>query len=160
MVWTCCLLLPLAAWRAEAAIVSWVGGSGDWNIATNWSTGALPGPGDDVVISPVTTSIAVTHSLGTHTVNSLMSEVAFQLTGGSLKVATTLQVNNTFTLSGGTLAMATIYKGANTNSLFVVNGSGGTLSGVTVNGVLLMDNFTLLGTLQVGLPYGGQRLGA
>jgi len=27
----------------DAATVSWVGGSGDWNTLINWSTGALPG---------------------------------------------------------------------------------------------------------------------
>jgi hypothetical protein len=100
MVRTCCLLLLLTAWRAEAAVVSWVGGSGDWNTATNWSTGALPGPGDDVVISPANISITVTHSSGTHIVSSLMSQVAFQLTGGSVTVSNTMQVNNTFTLAG------------------------------------------------------------
>ena len=134
----CCLLLLLTAWRAEAAAVSWVGGSGNWNTATNWSTGALPGPGDDVVISPVATSITVTHSSGAHTVNSLMSQVAFQLTGGSLTVSNTWEVNNTFMVAGGALVEATVLLGTNGGS-FIVNGSG-TLDAVTVNGVLDVGN--------------------
>src|ERR1035438_4172396 len=116
----------------SAATVSWVGGSGDWNTATNWSTGALPGTNDDVVISPLAT-VTVTHSSGTHAVKSLTSQKAFQLTGGSLMVSNTVQVNNTFTLAGGTLAKATVLQPTNNASL-LVNGSG-TLDGVTVNGV-------------------------
>src|ERR1051326_2725814 len=39
-----CALLVAGGWGdARAATVSWTGGSGDWNTATNWSTGALPG---------------------------------------------------------------------------------------------------------------------
>ena len=145
--------------------MSWVGGSGDWNTATNWSTGALPGPGDDVVISPVDMSSTITHSSGAHTVNSLMSQVAFQLTGGSLTVSNTVQVNNTFTLAGGTLFQATVLQGTN-GAAFVVNGSG-TLDGVTVNGVLdvgntyggarlaVLDGLTLNGTCYVGNPTNG-----
>src|SRR5262245_59460934 len=38
--------------RCVPALVNWVGGSGDWGDAANWSTGARPGPTDDVVIGP------------------------------------------------------------------------------------------------------------
>jgi len=69
----------LAAVSLRGATVSWVGGSGDWSTAANWSKGALPGPIDDVVISPTNTAITVTHSSGSDTINSLMSQVAFQL---------------------------------------------------------------------------------
>ena len=132
------LLLALITRPLSAATVSWIGGSGDWNTATNWNTGALPGTNDDVVISPVATSITVTHSSGTHSVKSLMSQRAFQLTGGSLTVSNTVQVNNMFTLAGGTLAQATVLQGTNGAGL-IVNGSG-TLNGVTVNGILDVGN--------------------
>ena len=119
------VLLP-----ANADTVSWVGGTGDWNTVANWSTGALPGPNDDVVISPASSSITVTHSSGTHTVKTLTSQRAFQLTGGLLTVSNTVQVNNTFTLAGGVLVNATVLAATNGAS-FIVNGSG-TLDGVTV----------------------------
>src|ERR1035438_1785816 len=114
----------------SGATVSWVGGSGDWNTATNWSTGALPGTHDNVVIG-AGASITVTHSSGTHTVQSVQSQQAFVLSGGSLTVSNTVQVNNAFTLSGGTLVNATILQGTNGASFTV---SSGTLDGVTVNG--------------------------
>ena len=117
----CCAVLLMTAWAAGAATVSWVGGSGDWNTVTNWNTGALPGTNDDVVIG-AGASITVTHSSGTHTVNSIQSQQAFVLSGGSLTVSNTVQVNNTFTFSGGTLAQATILQGTNGGS-FVLNGS-------------------------------------
>ena len=143
-----------------AAAVSWVGGSGDWNTAANWSTGALPGTNDDVVIGSGP-GITVTHSSGEHTVRSLMSQQAFQLTGGTLAVSNTAQVNNVLTISGGALAQATVLQGTNGAS-FVV--AGGTLDGVTVNGTLDVGNsrnganltvtngLTLNGTALVGNP--------
>ena len=43
--------LVLSCAHTRSAVISWIGGSGDWNTATNWSAGALPGPDDDVVIA-------------------------------------------------------------------------------------------------------------
>ena len=30
--------------------VKWIGTSGNWNTAADWSTGSVPGAGDDVTI--------------------------------------------------------------------------------------------------------------
>jgi hypothetical protein len=46
--------------------VRWTAGSGDWNTATNWSGGMLPGPADIAVID--TNGITVTHSSGSHSI--------------------------------------------------------------------------------------------
>ena len=54
------LLLIISGFRAEGATVSWIGGSGDWNTPANWSTGALPGPNDAVMIG-TEPNITVTH---------------------------------------------------------------------------------------------------
>jgi hypothetical protein len=143
----------------SAATVSWVGGNGDWNTTTNWSTGSLPAADDDVVISSGP-AITITHSAGTHTVHSVQSEQAFVLSGGVLAVSSTFQASNTFTLSGGTLQTATV---------IVTNGSGlvvqsGTFDGVAVDGLLDVGNtfnaaalevtngLTLNGTTLVGNP--------
>ena len=64
--------------------IFWVGGSGDWNTATNWNTGVLPGPTDDVLIN-VQGDIVVTHSTGSHTARSLFSQNAIVLAGGSTR---------------------------------------------------------------------------
>src|ERR1039458_4112598 len=114
----------------RGATVTWIGDSGDWNAATNWSTGSLPGTNDNVVIG-AGASITVTHSSGTHTVSSVQSQQAFVLSGGSLTVSNTVQVNNTFTLAGGTLAQATILQSTNGSSIQVTGNS--VLDGVTLN---------------------------
>jgi hypothetical protein len=121
-----------------AARVSWIGGSGDWNTATNWSTDALPGTIDDVVIN-AGTAITVTISSGTHVVKSILSQQTFVLSGGTLSVLNTMQVNNNFNLSGGTLSGAIVLQGTNGGSLIVQN-QNAILSGVTVNGILDVGN--------------------
>jgi hypothetical protein len=85
------------------AIVTWTNpGGGDWETVGNWSTGALPGPGDDVVID--LPGVTVTHSLGTDVVNRLTSQDALAISGGSLTALRASSVNNTLGLTGGTLA--------------------------------------------------------
>ncbi len=154
------LFVATALLPVNAATVSWVGGSGDWNTAANWSSGALPTTNDDVVINPASTSVTVTHASGIHAVKSLASQRAFSLTGGSLTVSNTVQVNNTFTLAGGTLVKATVLAATNGN-IFIVSGSG-TADGVTLNGVVdvgstysganltVLNGLTLNGTALVG----------
>src|ERR1039457_1481378 len=156
------LFVSLFLLSVEGATVAWVGGSGDWNTGTNWSTGSLPATNDNVVIG-AGASITVTHSSEMHTVNSVQSQQAFVLSGGSLTVSNTFQANNTFTLSGGTLARATVVM---TNGFSLV-ASSGTLDGVTVNGnwdvgasvsgatLTVLDGLTINGTLQVGNPTTG-----
>jgi hypothetical protein len=40
--------IQVAAAPTESQTVHWVGGSGDWNTGSNWSTGAPPSERDDV----------------------------------------------------------------------------------------------------------------
>jgi len=58
-----CLLISLLLCRMLIAVECChrFMGSGDWNNVTNWSSGALPGPNDDVVIDRPG-AITVTHS--------------------------------------------------------------------------------------------------
>jgi hypothetical protein len=119
----CAFCCPI---HVHAATVTWIGGSGDWDTATNWSTGQLPGPSDDVVIG-AGASITVTHSSGTDTVNSIQNEQTFVLSGGSLAVSSTVQADGPFTVDGGTFTLS----GGITSSNFVL--AGGTLTG---NGVI------------------------
>ena len=119
-----------------AATVTWTNATGgDWSNTNNWSTGALPGAGDDVIIPPGS-PITVTHSTGTDTIHSLQNNQAFTLSGGSLAIATTLLASNTVTLAGGTLTTATVVT-TNGASLVV---SSGKFDGVTVNGTLDVGN--------------------
>jgi hypothetical protein len=109
--------------RDLLATVNWANPlGGDWNTASNWSGGALPGAGDDVIIGPI--GGTVTHSSGTHSVHSLTSAANFVLSGGSLTLAGLSTLNSKFTLSGGTL---TERGELDLNDAF--NWMGGTLAG-------------------------------
>src|SRR5262249_21068180 len=121
--------------RIVPATISWTGpASGDWEAAANWtdtSSGAhrLPILTDDVFVGSGNT---VTHSTGSDTIHSLLSNGALALSGGALTDTTTLEVTGTFTLRGGTLNQATVVA----DTTITGTGSGGTLGGVTLQGIL------------------------
>ena len=55
----------------HAATISWTDATGFWDVATNWSSNpALPGAGDDVVIS-VSGVQTITHRTGNDTIRSI-----------------------------------------------------------------------------------------
>ena len=128
----CCtaLLALLASLPLGAATVTWTGASGDWGAPANWSTGASPGPSDDVMI-PAGPSVTVTHSTGSDTVNSVVSYQQLTLSGGSLAISSTLQIDNSLNLSGGVLIGAIVQ--ANNGGSVIVGAQGGTLDGVTLD---------------------------
>jgi hypothetical protein len=129
-------LLSANAWKAAV--------SGDWSLPGNWSAGHVPTASDDVSIS-IAGNYTVTHSNGTDTVHSITLSHPLTLSGGSIKVATTVQANNTFTLSDGTLIGATVTVGA--GGSFVP--SGGTLDKVTLG-----SNITLANANQITVIHG------
>jgi hypothetical protein len=95
--------------RTLPSTVTWINpAGGDWDTPGNWSTGAVPGPNDDVVIDLAgQNNFTVTHSANVaDSVNSLTSQDALVLFGGSLSLAATSTVNNTLTVSGATLTGA------------------------------------------------------
>ena len=73
-----------ASVSARAATVTWVGGSGDWGSASNWSSGAVPGQMDDAVIDTSNGAITVTISSETVQVNSVTCEETLLLNGGTI----------------------------------------------------------------------------
>jgi RHS repeat-associated protein len=101
----CLALGVLAIPHGQAATVTWIGGNGNWNDTANWSTGALPGPDDDVVIDRPG-DIAVTLNSGNHTVRTIVCEEDFVLSGGTLNLTVSMQANRTFSMSGGSLSGA------------------------------------------------------
>jgi hypothetical protein len=115
--------------RTLLSIVTWVGGTGDWNTPGNWSGGALPGSADDVQIT--TPGISVTHSTGSHTVKSLTLSPGLLLSGGSLNVTGTVQIDGTLTVGGGSGTLNTVTVGGS-GSLAV--GSAGSSGTITVSG--------------------------
>jgi len=82
--------------------VEWISDAGgDWNDAANWSTGIVPIATDDVFIG--ITSSPVTISAGTVIIQSLISNTALTLSGGTLTLNGDSQINGAFTFSGGML---------------------------------------------------------
>jgi hypothetical protein len=68
--------------HVDAATVTWFGGSGDRTTVTYWNTGALPDTNDNVVIG-AGPSIALPYFSGTLASNSVQSQQALVLSGGS-----------------------------------------------------------------------------
>ena len=81
------MLGGMAVSPVSAASVTWVlNADGFWEIATNWSSDPLlPGVSDDVTIN-VGGTRTITHSSGTDTINSLTSQEAIVLSGGTLTI--------------------------------------------------------------------------
>jgi hypothetical protein len=99
--------------RGLLAKVNWPGGGDRTSCsnAANWRNNTLPGPTDDVVINAAP-GVTVTHDSGADTVKSLTSLRSFTLSGGTLTVDKTVEVDSTFMLSGGTLAESTVELGS------------------------------------------------
>jgi hypothetical protein len=73
--------------RVQPSTVSWINSaSGQWSTGTNWSTGAVPGAGDDVVINQSNT-VTVTLAAGTSIHSLSVTGATLNVTGGTLAVA-------------------------------------------------------------------------
>ena len=139
------------------ATTFWVGGSGFWDDATNWSTGKVPSP-DDIALIDVPEDAVITYRSGNSSILGLASKEKIVVSGGSLTFLGNTQLNNDVVISNGTLTFReeTIIEGdlaiqGGTNILngdITVNGdidwtSGGTL---TING---SSGLTNTGTLTI-----------
>ncbi len=134
--------------RIAPATVTWINpAGGDWDTPANWSTGAVPGAGDDVVINALNAGAGVTHSQRTtDTVNSITAAAPISISGfGTLSVTGSFSDSSAISLANGTLANATIAAGT---SITVTSNS--TLSGVTLAGELVIDGGATV-TAQQGL---------
>ncbi len=84
--------------------VEWISEtSGDWNVASNWSTGIVPGSNDDVIIDVPGVSPTVTISSGDQSVLSVTASDPLSITGGSLTVAADSSIAGGFSMTGGAL---------------------------------------------------------
>lgn len=76
------LLLLVCAQAAFAETVHWIApGDGDWGEPANWSSGALPGADDDVVVAA---DVTLTHGSGDNRIRGLSLTGSLRLTGGTL----------------------------------------------------------------------------
>jgi hypothetical protein len=151
-------------------VIAWVNpGGGNWFTATNWQGGVLPGPGQHVIIDIETNQTVTVGVGGAASIRSLVSSAQLKLSGGTLTVAATLQVNNTFTIESGTLKDATVLPGSEGQGVTVASGGQGTLDGVTLeadvavpngaltilNGLTLNSKITLASTGSARLTFQG-----
>ena len=122
------------------ATIRWVNEAGGaWDEASNWVDVAtqaahMPTASDDVLID-VPTDALVTISSGLVQVNSIVSNERFQVTGGTLVVAETIQVNNTFLLRGPNTQQVATLSGT------VLHGSAG--QGLSIGGDSRLDGATI-----------------
>jgi hypothetical protein len=68
------ILFFLSPQRTQAASCTWIVSSGNWNEASNWSCGVVPGPGDDAIIN----------NGGTITLTENANAGSLTLSGGTL----------------------------------------------------------------------------
>lgn len=158
--------------RVLLSTVFWTGrgSTPSWSDPNNWSTGALPGPSDDAVISlaagavtTVTFDTAGT-SLPTQTVNSLTTNQPINFVSGTFTATNGVQTSANLFLTGATL-FKTAFNG--TGNLFM---STGTLDADTLNivsfdsvdttgaqaPVAVDGGLTLNAILNVGIPGSGE----
>src|SRR5277367_5256115 len=102
-------------------LINWISPvGGDWNLAANWSTGAVPTSADDVTISApgpyivtvgsaITIRVGILHFLSYPTANSLTfnaPEAALQENTGKLTVAGVLAFGNAGALGTGAISLS------------------------------------------------------
>jgi len=122
-------LAALNTLDAVAATVSWAtDNNGYWDVASNWSTGSVPGADDVVVIDRAGANPTVTLRSGAQSIKSLDSRESLVMSGGSLTLAEESRIEGPFTLSGGTVTANAPLTLAGTSVL-----SGGTLMGAVSN---------------------------
>ena len=137
---TAALCLFLAGWAPEASAqdtFNWnTDSNGSWHDGFNWDQGTAPnGVSDVVVISRPAANPTVSYTAlsGARLVESLVSEEAIVLTGGSLEVLTNAEFIGSFTLMGGTLKGGMIVA---TSGIEVGSSQNSRVDGITLDGNL------------------------
>lgn len=83
--------------------VTWVAAAGgDWSEPTNWSTGAIPVAGADVVIGDLAGDQTITVDVDTALLGSITSSELLALDGGNLQVSGTASVTDLTVAAGQT----------------------------------------------------------
>ncbi|MBI3844935.1 MAG: hypothetical protein HY292_09885 [Planctomycetes bacterium] len=127
--------------------VRWaVDADGFWDVPSNWSTGAVPGPNDRVLIDRPAGNFTITVRQPGAVAERILSEERLTIaTGADLTVTGTVQVNNEFTLDGGTLASAMVLPGSGGQGLTVTTTVGpARLSAVTMDASVSIPDSALL----------------
>ena len=121
-----------------AAFNTWIGGlAGDWDVIANWSFGALPVIGDDVLIN--TPGAVVTIDALANTINTLTMDagILLDVMSGSLTIQSASTIDGNMTVTGGGLTI---------NGATAVNGTfGWTAGNISAPGILTLNGATTVG---------------
>ncbi len=137
------LATTLLAMSATAADLVWIGGTGNWDAAANWSPAQLPTAADNVFIT----------NTGIYTVsipNAVDPTVASLTLGGASGVQTLSLGRSILTLNGGSIV--------NGNGQLTLTVGNSTVTGpgaLTVNGTLNWASGTLSGAGQIFIGSAG-----
>jgi len=120
----------------DYGVEHWVGTSGDWSAASNWSLGRVPNALDPVVVD-VPGSQFITVSGGAQAAARLASSENFIVSGGSLSLGGASSFNGSLSLLGGELRGA---GDVTVNGAFIWTGGrlGGTGSFLTSAGTVAL----------------------
>ena len=140
------LLIPLLS---NAATITWTkAGDGSWETPGSWSSGSVPGSGDDAVIA---TAVKVTATSVNGTVNSISitnTSATLSMEGGILSFAANSSIAGTLNISSSDSTI-----GCSSGTLTLTGNtawSNGTIKNVTNNGAMTLSGTatkTLIGTL-------------
>jgi len=89
--------------RQLLSTVDWTNpAGGSWDVASNWSTGKVPGPTDDVDIN-MSGNPTVTISSNVESIHSIATADPLVISGGGLTVAAISTIGDGLTMTGGSL---------------------------------------------------------
>ena len=138
------------------AAISWNGVDGDWSLAADWSTGAVPTSADDVsILAPGSYLVTVDSADVANSLNFDASQAALFEGAGSLTISGALTVNSGFvslneanTIGGVSVGAATLAIGASGalgTGVVAVNGGEllGTANASFANALALSGNVTI-----------------
>jgi RHS repeat-associated protein len=90
--------------RQLLSTVNWINpGGGSWDVGSNWSTGTVPGPNDDVVINVNGASPTVTIGSNVEAIQSIAAADPLSISGGGLTVTADSTISGGLTMTGGSL---------------------------------------------------------
>ncbi len=105
------------SFTAAPANISFINpAGGDWDTASNWSTGTVPGPGASVQIG--FSGVTVTESEASLSIGSIQSQATLDITSGSFQVTAGLSTVAALTVASGASLTAT-----GTGTSFTVSGA-------------------------------------
>lgn len=142
---------------ANFTAATWLGGTSDWNTASNWSTGAVPTLADCVIVPPAA-NFATISGAGTGNANGLLVKSAGRVEVSNSRTLTvtnkvTVQVGGIFNLDNGSSLLQTANV-ANSGNISMKRNALMRLYDYTYwnSPVTQASNFTL-GALSPGTPF-------